>query len=221
MRRHFVSPALVTALVLVFGLCSVSRGVIVNADFDPVGAGTTHVGANGALSSAGGTTWNRVDIGANKSNLVTEFNTASPVSIRFNGGSSSSHDTNSTNDIQDFTYSGGGFDIYGLLAGQQYTFVAYIGINTGFKITDANGDHLTPFSNTPTYALPGTQNSDYRRLDGLAPMNLSGGGVGFTLSTLDGTIGGWELSGVVPEPATTLGGCFVVVGVMTAARRRR
>ena len=167
MRRHFVSPILVTALVLVFGICSVSRAIIVNADFDPVGAGTTHVGDNGALSTTGGTTWNRVDIGANKANLVTEFNTASPVSIRSNGGSSSNQDTNSTNNIQDFTYSGGGFDIYGLLPGQQYTFVAYIGINTGFKVTDANGDHFTPFSNTPTYALPGTQNSDYRRLDGL------------------------------------------------------
>src|SRR5690242_2741103 len=105
MRRHFVSPVGVTVLVLVIGLCSVSRAIIVNADFDPVGAGTTHVGANGALSTAGGTTWNRVDIGANKANLLSEFNTASPVSIRFNGGSSSNHDTNSTNDIQDFTYS--------------------------------------------------------------------------------------------------------------------
>jgi hypothetical protein len=218
MRRHVVSPVLVTALVLVFGLCSVSRAIIVNADFDPVGAGVTHVGANGALSSAGGTVWNRVDIGFNKSNLVTEFGGASPVSIRFNGSSSSTQDANSTNDIQDFTYSGGGFDIYGLLPGQQYTFVAYIGVNTGFKITDVNGDHFTPFSNTPTYNLPGTQNSDYRRLDGLVPMNLSGGGVGFTLATLDGTIGGWELSGIVPEP-TTCG--WVGVGIVVGARRWR
>src|SRR5690242_4988553 len=136
MRRHLVSLAV--AIVLVLGVSSRSHAIIVNADLDPVGAGTTHVGANGALSTAGGTTWNRVDIGVNKSNLVTEFGAASPVSIRFNGSSSSGTDSNSTNDIQDLTYSGGGFTISGLLPSQQYTFVAYIGVNTGFKITDAN-----------------------------------------------------------------------------------
>jgi hypothetical protein len=37
--------------------------------------------------------------------------------------------------------------------------------------------------------------------------------------TLDGTIGGWELSGIVPEPATC--GCIVIAMFRSFAARRR
>jgi hypothetical protein len=208
---------LLCSAAVVLGLASFSSAVVVNGDFDAVGTGTTHVGADGAISNPGGTNWNRVDIGVNKTNLQSETGTATPWSLSFVGTSSGSGDASSTNNIQDFRYSGNGLIFGNLLPGGSYTFVAYIGLNTGFQMVDASGPHFTAFGNTPTYGLPGVVNSDYRRLDNLIAFDTGGGVIGLRLQGLDGNIGGFQLSGPLPEPASL---SYLVLVLPSMLRRR-
>src|SRR4051812_30020197 len=148
MRRASLGVVIVASIA---SFACVAQAVVVNSDFDKVGTGTTHVGADGALSTTGGTVWNRVDIGINAANLLDQFGGASPVDVTFVGGSSTNTNASSTNNIQDVLYSGNGFIIGDLVPGGSYSFVAYVGGNTGFAVVDASGPHVTPFSNTPTY----------------------------------------------------------------------
>jgi hypothetical protein len=204
--------------VVVLVLTPAAQGVVVNGDFDPAGAGTTHVGADGALSHPGGTTWNWVDIGTDRINLVDENGNPTPWDVRFIGQTVVSPNSASTNDIQDILYSGDALQFLDLLPTGRYSLAAYIGGNTGFKVVDANGNHFTAFGNRPTYALPGVLDSDYRLVTGLVPFDTGGGVYGIRLDGLDGAIGGFQLDGPLPEPGVPAG---LALALLLSLRRRR
>jgi hypothetical protein len=100
----------------------------------------------------------------------------------------------------------------------RYSLAAYVGVNTGFSVVDANGNHSTAFSNRPTYALPGVLNSDYRLLTDLVPFDTGGGVFGIRLNGIDGNIGGFQLEGPLPEPGAL---ALLVPALLLSLRRRR
>lgn len=204
--------------VVVLVLTPAARAVVVNGDFDPAGAGATHVGADGVLSHPGGTTWNRVDIGTDHINLADENGNPTPWDVRFIGQSVANPDAASTNDIQDIRYSGDGLQFLDLLPTGRYSLAVYIGGNSGFRVVDANGNHFTAFGNRPTYALPGILDSDYRLVTGLMPLDTGGGVYGIRLDGLDGHIGGFQLDGPLPEPGEL---AILAPPLLLSLRRRR
>ena len=202
----------------VLGCVSPAWAAVINADID-TSAGSTHVGDDGVLSTPGGSTWNRLLFDQNLTGLADENGNSTPVSVEYlTNNNFSVTDPASTNDIQDITYMGEGFQILNLVPGASYDFAAYIGFNTGFDVIDLNGDNVTNFGNTPTYNLPGVQDSDYRLLSGLIPFDTGGGVFGLEVTGIDGTIGGFQLSGtVVPEPASA----SLLLMMIWALQRRR
>jgi len=179
---------------------------------------TTHVGADGVLSG-GGSVWNGVDAGVDAMGLLDETGASTAVDLVFTSANGIV-DVSATNDLQD-TGSSGSFDIQGLSDGTEYD-VAIYGFPFSFVgFTDSTGVSGGLCSASPTYALPGTQGSDYCSYENVMPADLGGGVFGFTIAGLDGAVTGVQLSGPfgggAPVPALSSGGIVALVVCLIGA----
>ena len=221
MRRKIVTFSIVLAATAGTTLAQ----QVVNIDFNGSAAGgdTTHVGDDGALSTAGGTVWNGVQVGTSAQDLLDEFGVKTPVDVLMSPNAFGGTDPASTNNLQDSGISSP-FFIADLLPSELYTVVGYVGPNGGFNVTDASGSVGFQGFGDPTYLLPGVQGGgptndpgDYVRFDGLQPYDLGGGVYGLAFS-LDGLVTGVQIQGVIPTPATIVMAGFAGIPVL---RRRR
>ena len=180
----------------VMSIASVSQAATINIDIngDP-GNDTTHVGADGILSGTG-TTWNGVEINVDivaPSFLADEDGASTSAEIVWNGTASGGTDGSSTNELQD-SLTFGEFSVRGLDPSATYDIAIYAGIGSSPRFTDSTGT-TTIFSctNSPTYALPGTEGEDYCLLSGRTPVDVGGGEIGFTFDSSDGSIAGVQI----------------------------
>jgi hypothetical protein len=207
---------------LTLGLATAAPAAVINVDIEAGDPGdTNHVGADGPLSTPGGTVWNSVVAGTNTANLLDEFGNPSTVDITFSGASSQTFSDSGINNLQD----SGGFDFIQLVdldPSATYEIAVYVGSSGGFNLLDANGlQHL--FFGDPGadgWSLPGTESipdglgGDYYRVSGLVPLVLDGWVFGIEIQP-DGVITGIQ---IVPEPGTSL---LLASGIAVLAFARR
>lgn len=212
----------IAAATLALSLTSNAHATTVNIDLEAGSGGTAHVGADGPLSSAGGTFWNQVVSGTNTADLRDEFGATTGVNIRFSSSGGESFTDIGINDLQD-SGAQGSFVLYGLDASSLYTLAVYVGENGGFNLEHASDTDSFFFADPGAdgWSLPGSVSipsgprGDYYLIRDLAPANLGGGDFGFSFST-DGTVTGIQV--VVPEPSTLL---LMSLGLIGLAATRR
>lgn len=179
---------------------------VVNVDIE-AGApnDTTHVGADGPLSSPGGLLWTSV-LSANgfTQNLPTEFGGPTPIGIAYGGSDPTTFSDPGINNLQD----SGDFSqfwIVGLAPAQTYELAVYCGFNGGFLLHDGSGTRPYFFMHPEAdgWSLPGTEGDggDYFRIPDATPLELAPGLWGVAISP-DGAITGLQIGGFVPEPAS-------------------
>lgn len=216
-RRTVFVPVLGLACLAVPALAQ----QVVNIDFngDPTGGDQVYVGDDGALSSPGGTFWNGVDVGTSPTGLFDQFHVLTPVGVSMSPNAFGTTDPAATNDLQDSGVQDE-FLITGLVPGELYTLVGYVGPIAGFNVTDASGPVGFQGYGDPTYNLPGVEGTDgdYFRFDNLQPYNLGGGVYGLLVQP-EGLITGVQILGVVPTPSTIA--ITGLAGVAALGRRRR
>ncbi len=199
--KRLLSVILAIAAATVSPICS---AVIINVDFDS-GGSSTHVGADGVLSTSG-TVWNSAASTGSTTGLLDEFGLATAVGVALSTtGMTDGSDSSSHNNLQDTgvtDHGGGTLDIIGLGSGP-HDLAVYGGINMSFRITDLSGDIHGPCTYSPTYLLPGLPSRDYCTFSGLTAFDLGGGVQGLRIDFLDGLITGLQVSNnpnTVPEP---------------------
>lgn len=211
------------AAVLVVSLAGAASAVTtVNIDLEAAGGGTTHVGDDGAISSAGGTVWNGVVSGTDTNDLLDEFGVASTVDIRFSGSGGGTFTDAGINDLQD-SGSSASIELFDLDPGMTYTLAIYVGLNGGFSFTHAGGTDFFFFGDPGAdgWSLPGTESipngtsGDYYLLTGFVPANLGAGDFGFSIGP-DGTVTAVQV--LVPEPSSFL---LVSLGIIGLTAKRR
>ena len=212
-------------LIGVLALCvgGYARADIVNIDVEAgAAAGSNHVGDDGPLSSSGGTLWNSVVGGVGMVDLLTEFGDPTPFDVEYlSSGGNTTYTDAGINNLQD----SGSFDpfqILELVQGETYSVAAYVGLNGGFNVQDANGSHgFFGFGDPGAdgWSLPGVEGDggDYFIVNGLVPFDVGGGVYGLEFQ-LDGDITGLQMNGVVPEPSTLL---LIAFGLPLFRRSRR
>ena len=205
------------ALLLSFGVSA----SVVNVDFnapiidgpDPGPPTGTHVGADGALSTTG-TVWNGVEYNVgSQSNLVDEFGTTTSVDLSILGNAAPGNQLESLNDLQESGLNWEGFEISNLLPSETYEVVFYGGTNAGFNITDFSGsswDFCTEEFDA-TYVLPGLESGDYCYYAALAPFDLGSGVMGLRVDEMDGSVMGFQITGIFPEPEIDVSGLGVSI----------
>lgn len=224
--RHMWFFAVV--LLLTTTVTHVSAAVV-NLDFNTDHDGNndpyvdpTHIGADGILSTAG-IYWNGIgETEAGPLNLSDEFGNPSPLQYNNNTllGPYAGLDDAGVNDLQNAGNMSGGIFITGMTLGQAYDVAFYMGFNTGIFggiIHDGVGDSAVTNA-TPTYVLPGVNDTDYVLMT-IVAKDFGNGQIGFQIAegSIDGTLLGLQI-GDVPEPATL---SLLVCGGLALIRRRR
>jgi len=192
----------ILALAFAVALAGPAQAAVVNVDFGLPGD-ATHAGSDGILS-IGGTAWNGVVYDTDAPALLDESGGTTPVGLahlRTPTPPGPFMSLGVPNDLQDSGVLGSGFDLTGLMADSLYTLAVYAGSGVSFTVQHAGGYAAGSCPGFPSYALPGTEGSDYCLLVDLAPAELSPGVFGLRLSAPSGAIFGLQLLGATEAPA--------------------
>jgi hypothetical protein len=195
MRKQALASKLAIFCVLIgmgLGVAPVFAEVVnIDLEGDPPND-TTHSGADGVLSGAG-SVWNGVDAGVDALDLQDESGSMTDYDLVFTS-SSGTTDGSATNDLQDSGVSGS-FSVSGLSDGVQYDVAVYAFPFSFIAFTESTGFSGVGCTGSATYALPGTQDSDYCLLEDVMPADLGSGEFGFTIAGVDGFIAGVQIAG--------------------------